>query len=516
MTAGAATSLAQVHSRSPSLHQHRKPMTAAPLVRLDHVDVDLDGTPVLRDISWQLARGQHWGIVGTNGSGKSTLLGLIAGTLWPAPGRGERRYDFGAGPETDAVRARSEIVSVSHELQDRYARLGWNFTALDVVLSGVYRTDVPRRRPATEQRSRALSVMRRLGVARLAERRFLELSRGEQRRVLIARGVAFEPTVLLLDEPVSGLDRNARSELAAMLTVVATECTLVCTAHDATDLPPMIEHYVELMHGRIVAMDRRPRAGAPATPPAPTAGAAAEAAEPPPTAAAGAEPPLIALEHADVWLGSRHVLRDLSWRLEPGQQWLVTGANGSGKSTFLRLLHGQLRPALGSEIRWPALGNPRNVWELRKQVAWLSPELQAGYRYPSTVRACVASGFESSIGQTRPLTAVETGRVAVLLEELELGALADRRLTSLSYGQMRRALIARALVNRPRILLLDEPWEGLDASMAELLNRTLRTVIAAGTQLVASSHLTMHRESFTHELVLDAGVAVAAGPLGPF
>ena len=54
-------------------------MTAAPLVRLDHVDVDLDGTPVLHDINWQLGRGQHWGIVGTNGSGKSTLLGLIAG-----------------------------------------------------------------------------------------------------------------------------------------------------------------------------------------------------------------------------------------------------------------------------------------------------------------------------------------------------------------------------------------------------------------------------------------------------
>jgi iron complex transport system ATP-binding protein len=115
-------------------------MSAAPLVRFEHVDVALEGVPILHDITWQLPRGQHWGIVGANGSGKSTLLGLIGGTVWPAPGGGERRYDFGAGAETDAVRARSEIVLVSHELQDRYARLGWNFTALDVVLSGVYRT----------------------------------------------------------------------------------------------------------------------------------------------------------------------------------------------------------------------------------------------------------------------------------------------------------------------------------------------------------------------------------------
>ena len=181
-------------------------MTVAPLVTLDHVDVDLGGVPVLHDISWQLARGEHWGVVGANGSGKSTLLGLIAGTIWPAPERGTRRYDFGGGAETDAVRARSEIVLVGHELQDRYARMAWNFTALDVVLSGIYRTDVPRRRPAAGQRERALAVLRRLGVAALAERRFLELSRGEQRRVLIARGVAFEPTILLLDEPASGLD----------------------------------------------------------------------------------------------------------------------------------------------------------------------------------------------------------------------------------------------------------------------------------------------------------------------
>ena len=351
---------------------------------------------------------------------------------------------------------------VSHELQDRYARLNWNFTALDVVLSGVYRTDVPRRRPATEQRSRALAVLRRLGVTHLAERRFLELSRGEQRRVLIARGMAFGPTVLLLDEPASGLDAAARVELGAMLELAAAECTLVCAAHVADDLPPMIARYLAIEHGRIVATESRASGDAP------------PAQEPTDRSSAFHEPAALARRVSGRGRSRTRARRRVARPAgtcsamshggsSPAQHWLVTGANGSGKSTFLRLLHGQLRPALGREIRWPALGNPRNVWYLRKRVAWLSPELQAAYRYPSTVRTCVASGFESSIGQTRALTSAEIARVDELLVELELTELADRALRTLSYGQARRALIARALVNRPRVLLLDEPWEGLDA-----------------------------------------------------
>ncbi len=497
-----AASLAQVHSRG--LRRRLKTMSAAPLVTLTHVDVELGGALVLHDVSWRLSRGEHWGIVGANGSGKSTLLGLIAGTVWPAPERGTRRYNFGAGEETDAVRARNEIVLVGHELQDKYARLGWNFTALDVVLSGIYRTDVPRRRPAAGQRERAVAVLQRLGVDALASRKFLELSRGEQRRVLIARGVAFEPTVLLLDEPASGLDAAARSELGTMLELVARECTLVCAAHVRDDLPDFITRYLALDAHRVRAVERGTSDAARTTSVAPRRADA--------TRVDASGVPLIRLDRADVWLAGRRVLHDVSWQLMPGEHWLVTGGNGSGKSSFLRLLHGALRPALGGEVAWPAFGNPRDIWQLRKQIAWVSPELQAAYRYPSTVRACIASGFTSSVGQIRPPTAAETARIEQLLDELELRPLAERLLSTLSYGQARRALLGRVLAHRPRLLLLDEPWEGLDSGMANLLNTILERVAAEGTQLVCASHLRTHREHFTHELRLDAGQVVHLGP----
>jgi molybdate transport system ATP-binding protein len=271
-------------------------------------------------------------------------------------------------------------------------------------------------------------------------------------------------------------------------------------------LPRWIGRYLRIEDGRVEAVERSSSARAAAA----LDSAQSPAARGAVAAAAGA--PLIVLDRANVWLTGRHVLHDVTWQLKPHEQWLVTGANGSGKSTFLRVLHGQLRPALGGTVSWPALGAPRDVWELRKQVAWVSAELQAAYRYPSTVRESIASGFTSSVGATRRPTAAEARRVEELLDELELGPIADRLLSTLSYGQARRALIGRLLANRPRVLLLDEPWEGLDAPTAELLNTTLERVMAEGTQLVCASHLATHRSHFTHELALAEGRAVRMGP----
>jgi molybdate transport system ATP-binding protein len=190
----------------------------------------------------------------------------------------------------------------------------------------------------------------------------------------------------------------------------------------------------------------------------------------------------------------------------------VTGGNGAGKSTFLRLLHGQHRPATGGSIHWPALGDPRDVWTLRRQIGWAAPELQASYQYPTSVRGCIASGFSSSIGAVRAPTAAESERIAKLLATFDLAALADRPLTALSYGQARRALLARAFAQRPRLLLLDEPWEGLDDAMSALFDRELEHAIDAGTQIVCASHLVARCSCFTHELRLDTGRVVSAGP----
>lgn len=460
---------------------NRQTGTTQTIVSLQRVAARIEGRLVLDDVSLELRAGEHLGIVGENGSGKSTLLRLIGGTHWPAPGSGKRLYRFDDTSHRDAVEARRRITLVGPELQDSYLRLGWNFSASAVVVTGLHRTEIPRRKVSAADRAKARELLRVLEAEHLAERAFLELSRGEQRRVLIARALAFEPDVLLLDEPGSGLDVAAREELDRAISAAATQATIVATAHTVDALPAVVSHVVEVRDHCVKPFtnesDTRPGTSTRTTAP------------PAATQSAETLPALVELHNADVWVGERCVLKNITWRLEQGDNWLVTGRNGAGKSTFLRLLHGQIRPARGGTIEWPALGNPRNIWDLRRSIGWVSPELQADYRLPTTVAQCVASGVHSSIGVTGALSDTQHARCDSLIRGFGLDELRDRLLSRLSYGQARRALLARTLASAPRLLLLDEPWEGLDPTVVDLVVEQLHEAMRSGTQIVCASHI---------------------------
>jgi molybdate transport system ATP-binding protein len=186
----------------------------------------------------------------------------------------------------------------------------------------------------------------------------------------------------------------------------------------------------------------------------------------------------------------RDVLSRLDFTLHAGERVAVVGSNGAGKSTFLRLLAGEEQPASGA-VRRLDRGERASALDLRGRIGVVSPELQARHRFDATGEAVVLSGFLGTIGLAEPPTADERARAVETMARLGIAHLAARHLLTLSYGELRKLLLARALAPRPAALLLDEPLAGLDAGARAWIARTVASACDAGAALVAVTH---HRD----------------------
>ncbi|MFA6544853.1 MAG: ATP-binding cassette domain-containing protein [Limisphaerales bacterium] len=492
-------------------------MKRLPLVQLDNVSVSLAGRRILHGVNWRWRPGESWAVLGANGSGKSTFLRLVAGELHPDPLDGGRRtYGLDGKPDTSAVDVREHIAFVSPEQQERYLNIEWVRTGRDVLLTGFHQTDYLYRRLTPEQKAAAEELAEELCLGPLLRRDVQTLSQGEFRRVLIARALLGKPRVLLLDEFTDGLDATMRDALLAAVQRAADAGTSVlCATHRADELIPALRRRLVLEAGRITP---RP-AGTGSTVPGrarlrrahDTAGGGASAAsisgsrpeklaplaslrsqwgstESRPTSPDKPDPFLFRLRNASVYLDRKPVLKKLSWTMRPGEHWAITGRNGSGKSTFLKLLLGELHPAVGGTIERFNEARRHTLWEIRARVGYVGPDLQTAYRDDLTVAEVVASGFFASIGLMDDVTPAQWRRVRELLSQFALAELAGRNFLQLSYGQRRRVLLVRALVHAPQVLLLDEPLDGLDAESLARMRDHLAQLSRTGIALVIVTH----------------------------
>ena len=226
--------------------------------------------------------------------------------------------------------------------------------------------------------------------------------------------------------------------------------------------------------------------------------------------------PLIELRHVNVHLRGRAVLRDVTWSLHAGEQWAIVGPNGAGKSTFLRVVRGdQWIDPDGGTRRYALERGDESAGAARESIGYVSPELQERYvrlDLPLRGRELVATGFDDAIYPTRVLAGAQAARLDALLVALGLEGLADKPLGRCSFGELRRLLVARALVRGPRVLVLDEFGSGIDRrAKAELL--TLLERAAAETHLVCASHRASDFiPAIDRRAVMRDGRIVEAGP----
>ena len=395
-----------------------------------------------------------------------------------------------------------------------------------------------RARTQFERRMRRAVAL--LQVGPLLDRRLISLSNGERQRVQLTRALSHPMRLLILDEPFAGLDVATRGHFHALLErLMDTSLRVLLITTRIEDLPRHITHLLCVAQCRVVAAGRRAdilalprvrrlfatsRTGA-ARGQLGGSGADGRGADipvrsnvrrlpnartfetvPPAPRCCGQECPravtvgerprgqvgsrtdreLVRLRNATVRYGNTVILRDINWTIRAGESWALLGPNGSGKTTLLSLILGDHPQVYTNDVVvfGRQRGSGESVWDIKKHIGWVSPELHLHFNAAATCFEVVASGFHDTVGLFEPVTARQRTAARRCLARFQLLAFAGRPLFSLSAGLQRMVLLARALVKRPRLLILDEPCQGLDAAHRDSLVRAVDALIRAGAVTV--------------------------------
>jgi iron complex transport system ATP-binding protein len=222
------------------------------------------------------------------------------------------------------------------------------------------------------------------------------------------------------------------------------------------------------------------------------------------------------IENARVWRGETLALKDFSLTLRHGESVAILGPNGAGKSSFLKLLTGEVRPEADPATRCRLFGE--DLWsleEIRHRIGVIMPEDIARFHPAELARDAVLSSLRGAFGRTRDMRFSRDDKQRAMDSMALMGVekLADREFGTLSSGERRRILIARALVHQPEVLVLDEPSTALDFAAAIQLTGTLRSLLGDGRDLVLVTHHPGEIPPEIHRVILlRDGRVFADGP----
>ena len=441
--------------------------------------------PVLRGLNWVGTTGQTWAIVGPTGCGKTTLLEALAG-----------RHRVVSGtrtiPESTAIvgfREDSRLFSPSNFYYQQ--RFEFNEpddcpTAREFLSAGI---------PGSID-----AVVEQFHLTELLELKLLKLSNGQQRRLRIAKGLLKKPALLLLDDPFSGLDTATRAELSGYLRRLGDSgLTVVLTCRDDA-VPEWVANVFRL-----------------AAPASSRFEIVRVGATPVPLQSSPVEP-IIEMSNVSVRHGGRAILDDVTWGVNRGERWAILGPNGSGKTTLLSLLCGDHPQAFANDIRLfgHRRGSGETVWEVKKRIGLVSPEMHQYFPRMLTAREAVASGCCDRFAP-ETIDADQSRRVDELMARFHLECDSSRRWWQLSTGTQRLLLFLRAVIKRPELLILDEPFQALDASTIRCLLDYLKSELVADQTLLMVVHDPAELPSMmTHTLRLKEGRVAEAKYLSYF
>ncbi|MFF3056837.1 ATP-binding cassette domain-containing protein [Streptomyces sp. NPDC057909] len=464
--------------------------TAPELLRLDEVTVTFGGLKALEGASMSVRAGETLAIIGPNGAGKTTLLNVLSGLVGGGRVAGSARYDGKPLLKYRATTRRRLGIGRTFQHAETFPEL----TVLENVLC-------TRRRITAHNRAGAAELLERIGLAHVADRYPAELPFGLQKRLDLARALAEEPELLVLDEPFGGLDAGERILLARQIVRQQQRGTaVVIIDHVLDDLFAVAHRVVAFDFGRPIGEgepgkvldDPRVRSS--------YLGEVGARGELP--RRSGVEDAAVQLDGVEHAYGGVAALRGIDLTIPRGNVVGVVGANGAGKSTLGRILHGSLPPTRGGRA---AVGDLRTA---------LVPEGRALFKTLSLRENLEVAAYAAGIrGAELRARLAETAEWLPprLRERMDVPA------AGLSGGEQQILAVARALMARPDLLIVDEPALGLSPAMVDEVYARLGRLAREGMTVVLLEQSLARAATACHEVVVlhEGLIAVRGEPADP-
>lgn len=419
-------------------------------------------------LNWVIEEGQQWAVIGPNGAGKT----LIADVMQRKFALKEGEVTFGyEGNVSDLVKsiAFKDIYSLA-DCRNSYYQQRWHSTETDEVptIEDILKDDA-----GVGDYHEVLSLF---GIEEFLPKKLIFLSSGELRKFLIVRTLLKRPHVLILDNPFIGLDAPSRDVLVEMLWQMTKlkGVQVVLLLSDPDDIPGMITHVLPVKQRRCLPVYSHEEflkqtdliAGLfPSEREGDAHGGVLslpidERKEP------SNHLVTFRMEHVSIRYGSRTILKELDWEVKNGEKWALFGPNGAGKSTLLSLIYADNPQSYANTLYLfdRKRGSGESIWDIKKRIGYVSPEMHLYYMENVPALNIVGSGFFDSVGLFRKCTEQQQQVALAWMRLFGIGELKDRSFLTLSSGEQRLVLLARAFVKDPDLIILDEPLHGLDVS----------------------------------------------------
>lgn len=411
--------------------------------------------------SWTINEGEQWAIVGPNGSGKTLIADLMQRKFALKEGQVTFGYEDKISNLVKSI-AFKDIYSLA-DCRNAYYQQRWHSTETD---------EVPTVEEILQEYSAAKDLHQILsffGIEDLLPKRLIFLSSGELRKFLIVRSLLNHPRILILDNPFIGLDASSRDVLINLLQQMAKldSVQVILLLSNPADIPDMITHVLPVYNRTAFPPETRTdfmahtdlleqlfpdHSGNIALPESKKSSSAHEV--------------TFRMEHVSIKYGNRTILKELDWEVKNGEKWTLFGPNGAGKSTLLSLIYADNPQSYANTLYLfdRKRGSGESIWDIKKRIGYVSPEMHLYYMENVPTLNIVGSGFFDSIGLYRKCSTEQQSVALDWMRVFGIEGLKDRSFLTLSSGEQRLALLARAFVKDPDLIILDEPLHGLDIS----------------------------------------------------